>query len=88
MTCPHCGNDDPRLLDVDGRLVQCRVCAKSFTVDVRSWPARLACLWHGHADVTTVAGRRVALRCLTCGRETAGWMLDRPRPVPLGRPHG
>jgi len=30
MTCPHCGNDDPRMLDTKRTLIYCEVCSKSF----------------------------------------------------------
>lgn len=32
MTCPHCQNDDPRMLEVAGRIVQCVVCSKTFVL--------------------------------------------------------
>lgn len=39
--------------------------------------ARLACWWSGHVDWVMVETRpsRIALRCLICGRETAGWKV-------------
>jgi hypothetical protein len=43
----------------------------------------LRCLLLGHDDLVAFERSKIALRCASCGRETAGWTLDRPRPIPF-----
>ena len=41
---------------------------------LRTWVRDTACAWRGH-DLTfqIERGRRIYLRCVTCGHETPGW---------------
>jgi hypothetical protein len=45
---------------------------------VVSFADRLVCGLHGHEMVRRFEPRRLSLRCLLCGAETAGWSLDAP----------
>jgi hypothetical protein len=57
----------------DGRLFGS---ARSLWFRMRSWSARLGCAVHGHdLLIRTDRGRRLYLRCETCGYESPGWML-------------
>jgi hypothetical protein len=44
---------------------------------MRRAPNRLVCLVKGHDTVLHFERHRLALRCITCGRRTAGWVIDR-----------
>jgi hypothetical protein len=44
---------------------------------MRRLPKRLVCLVKGHDTVLQFDRHRLALRCTTCGRHTAGWVIDR-----------
>jgi hypothetical protein len=44
---------------------------------MRRVPNRLVCLVKGHDTVLHFERHRLALRCITCGRRTAGWVIDR-----------
>ena len=47
---------------------------------------KLRCWLFGHDDLLTYGidePRTMKLTCASCGRETAGWILDAPCPVPL-----
>ena len=41
---------------------------------------RMMCGLRGHDAVLSIERNRLSLRCLSCGHETAGWMLSR-KPV-------
>jgi hypothetical protein len=45
--------------------------------------SKLRCLLMGHDDLPRFEQARIRLQCGSCGRQTAGWSLDAPRPVPL-----
>lgn len=61
--------------------------------DLRRWRASLhaflthlrdaLCALQGHDDLPVFKPARVFLRCASCGRETHGWALDRPAPIPI-----
>lgn len=42
-------------------------------------------LWNGHHDLATFEGHKWTLRCLYCGRQTPGWVLDDPAPAALSQ---
>jgi hypothetical protein len=69
----------------------CRGCWKE--VGAMTWTAqgveRMMCGLRGHDEVLNFERHRLSLRCLSCGHETAGWMLQpEPRhPAPLTEPY-
>ncbi len=41
---------------------------------------QLLCGLHGHDSLLQFEQDRMFLRCVSCGHETPGWMIDEPRP--------
>jgi len=41
---------------------------------------QLLCGLHGHDTLLQFEQDRMFLRCVSCGHETPGWMIDEPRP--------
>jgi len=45
--------------------------------------AQRFCAWRGHNEILKFEANRVALRCVSCGYESPGWILDLPRPITM-----
>jgi ribosomal protein S27AE len=53
---------------------------KVLTLDLGPYLARLRCWCEcGHTDFMTFHPDRLSLRCLDCGRETAGWQVEKAK---------
>lgn len=53
--------------------------AEEWARDVVVCVRRGFCALHGHDVVLHFEPRRVSLRCVSCGWDSSGWTIDRPR---------
>jgi hypothetical protein len=44
------------------------------------------CAVRGHETLLQFGDRRISLRCIACGHETAGWTIGEPPPRPTAAP--
>jgi hypothetical protein len=52
---------------------------------VAGWLRQTACGATGHEMVRRFEPQRMSLQCLSCGAETAGWLLDQEPDEPAAR---
>lgn len=48
-----------------------------------AWLRRLLCGLRGHDVLPQFEPDRMFLRCVSCGHESPGWVLDGPTPAPI-----